>query len=250
MGNNKSRYNKICLILELLEYSNYLSLIDLCQIHNIGNEEKNFPSLKITPFIYKNPDYIFQILELPEDIMFSLLKKILEDFPSENYDTIPFLSAKKEYIRTIKLLSLNSNIDFNKGETIRGFTPLWIACRYNKIESIKVLINIPNIEINKATTYDITPLHIACSLGYLEVVKILISIPGIDINKADKEGISPLFAACWCGHKECVKVLINQIGIDIYLSNNNGTTPIMAAKINRRNDIVNILNMHLKLTQM
>jgi ankyrin repeat protein len=240
MGTSQSRYNKIYLILELLEYSNYLSILDLCQIYNIRN---NIP-IKLTPFIYKNPDYIFKILDLPEDIILPLLKKILEDFPSENNDTALFLAVKKEYIRTIKLLSVIPNIDFNKGESIRGFTPLWIACRYNKIESIKVLVSIPDIKINKATTYDITPLHIACSMGYLEAVKILISIPGIDINKADLEGITPLFAASWCGHTECVKVLLNKDGIDINYPKNDGTTPMLAAKRNGRNDIIDILNKH------
>jgi len=239
MGTKKSRYNKIYIILELLEYSNYLSLIDLCHIYNI---QTLYPSLKLSPFIYKNPDYIFQLLNLPEDIMLPLLKKVLKDFPSENNDTALFLAVKKEYIRTIRLLSIIPNIDFNKGESIRGFTPLWIACRFNKIDSLKVLLNIHHIDINKSTTYDITPLHIACSMGYLEAVKLLISIPEIDINKADLEGITPFFAACWCGHVDCVKVLVNQKGIDIHQAKNDGTTPIMAAKRNKRSEIVDILN--------
>jgi ankyrin repeat protein len=253
MGQSQS---KKILVLELLEYSGYLSLYDLCILYNCS---KNIP-LNMICYVSENPNYIFDFFELNENIMIHLLKFVLNKynpninnlFNLNNY-SILHIATKKKYNKSIKLLASSPYFDVNIAENSKGWTPLWIACRYGYVETLKTLLFIENSEklesnkkqiiadVNKHSTYDITPLHIACSIGHVECVKTLLKIPNIDVNKADKEGITSLFAAAWCGHKKCVEALLNNESIDINKATNDGTTPLMAAIRNNRIEIIRIL---------
>ena len=198
MGQSQS---KKILVLELLEYSGYLSLYDLCILYNCS---KNIP-LNMIHYVFQNPNYIFDFFELNENIMIHLLKFVLNKynpninnlFNLNNY-SILHIATKKKYNKSIKLLASSPYFDVNIAENRKGWTPLWIACRYGYVETLKTLLFIENSEklesnkkqiiadVNKHSTYDITPLHIACSIGHVECVKTLLKIPNIDVNKADK----------------------------------------------------------------
>ena len=253
MGQSQS---KKILVLELLEYSGYLSLQELCILYNCS---KNIP-LNMIHYISENPNYIFDFLELNENIMIRLLKFVLNKYNPNinnllnlnNYSAL-HVATTKQYNKTIKLLASSPYFDVNISENSKGWTPLWIACRYGYIETLKTLLSIGNIQklgdnnehmiidVNKHTNYDITPLHIACSIGHIECVKTLLKIPHIDVNKADKEGITSLFAASWCGHTKCVEALLNNNSIDTNKASNDGTTPIIAAIRNDRHEIIRLL---------
>jgi ankyrin repeat protein len=235
--------SKEILVLELVQYSDYLSLEEICKIYNLCN---NMP---LTLLYFKNKNYIFDFLNLKENIMIKLFQNIIKIYPSINVNilnnnkkTALFIATIKNYSKYIKLLLTLPEINVNVSEEERGFTPLWIACRYNNVDSLKILLNHPEININKPTNYDITPLHIASSIGNTACVKLLINIKGIDVNKADKKGITALGAACWCGHIECVKLLLLHPDIDLNVKNNNNMTPLMCAKHNNHKEITKILS--------
>jgi len=240
MGANKS---KEILVLELVQYSDYLSLEDLCKIYNL---KKVIP---LNLLYFKNKNYIFDFLNLKENIMIKLFQNIIKIYPSINVNilnnnkkTALFIASRKNYSKYIKLLLTLPEIDVNVSEEERGFTPLWIACRYNNVDSLKILLNHPEININKATNNDITSLHIACSIGNKKCVKLLINIKGINVNKTDKSGITALGAACWCGHIECVKLLLTNPDININMKDNNNMTALMYAVRNDRKEIIKILS--------
>ena len=79
-----------------------------------------------------------------------------------------------------------------------------IACRYSNTESnletVKLLLNCPNIDTNKQSNGGWTALMIAC--GYsntdsnLETVKLLLNCPNIDINKQSNGGWTALMLSC------------------------------------------------------
>jgi ankyrin repeat protein len=242
MGANRS---KEILVLELVQYSDYLSLREICSIFNLS---KNMP---LNLLYFKNKNYIFDFLELKENIIIRLFQNIIKNYPSINPNilnndkkTSLFIATKKNYSKYIKLLLTFPEIDVNLSEEKQGFTPLWIACRYNNIDSLEILLNHSKININKVTNYDITPLHISCSFGNTECVKLLINIKGIDINKADKQGITAFEAACWCGHIECAKLLINIKGIDINKADKQGITAFGAACRCGHTECVKLLLTH------
>lgn len=253
MGQSQS---KNILVLELLEYSGYLSLYDLCILYNCS---KNIP-LNMIHYVLENSTYIFDFLELNENIMIRLLKFVLNKYNPNinnllnlnNYSAL-HVATTKQYNKTIKLLASSPYFDINISENSKGWTPLWIACRYGYIETLKTLLSIDSIQklrsnneqiildINKHSNYGITPLHIACSVGHIECVNILLKISNINVNKADKEGITPLLAASWCGHTKCVEALLNNYSIDINKASNDGTTALMVAIRNDRYEIIRLL---------
>jgi ankyrin repeat protein len=211
-------------------------------------------------YVLENPNYIFDFIELNENIMIRLLKFVLNKYNPNinnllnlnNYSVL-HVATKKQYNKTIKLLASNPYFDVNISENSKGWTPLWIACRYGYVETLKTLISIDSIQklgankeqiildINKHSNYGITPLHIACSIGHIECVNILLKMSNINVNKADKEGITPLLAASWCGHTKCVEALLNNDSIDINKASNDGTTPLMVAIRNDRYQIIILL---------
>jgi len=240
MGVNQSIKKNLAikiLILELVQYSDYLSLNDLCQLYYTC---KNMP---LSMVYFKNKNYVYDFYLIKQNPNIRLFKQILEIYPSYNFEPIFLFSAvKKNYSRYINLLTKYLvNFDFNILSAKNGWTLLWTACRYGKNESLKALLSHPKIDINKASRYDITPLHIACSIGNTKCVEILLSVPGLDVNKADKENISPLFAASWCGNTDCVKLLLTHPEIDIYKAKNDGMTPLNAAIKNNRIEIIELL---------
>lgn len=56
-----------------------------------------------------------------------------------------------------------------------GRTPLVIAAYYNKLESVKLLISTPGVDINASSDFGATALHFAAHRGHLEVVQLLLS---------------------------------------------------------------------------
>jgi ankyrin repeat protein len=235
--------SKEILVLELVQYSDYLSLEEICKIYNLSK----FIPLNLVYF--KNKNYLFDFLNLKENIMIKLFQNILNKYSpislnllNNDRKTALFIASKKNYSKYIKLLLRFSEINVNIAEEKQGFTPLWNTCRYNNIDSLKILLNHPEIDINKTTNNNISPLHIACSIGNTECVKLLINIKGIDVNKIDKRGITALGAACWCGHTECVKLLLKHPDIDINIKDNDNMTPLMCAQRNNREEIIKILS--------
>ena len=245
MGNTVANQQKI-LVLQLVQFSDYLSLIDLCNICNI-NKCNNIP-LSLNHIKYKWPNYVFDLIKIEENIMIRLLQKMLQDYPPQyindliNNENALLMTSKKGYSKALESILSLDNIDVNFSNNEKGWSPLWTASRYNNPNCINVLINHPNIEINKITNFGITALQIACSMGNSKCVKLLLTVPEINVNIADNEGWTSIGAASWCGHIECVKLLLTHPEININLRNNDGQTPLDCAIQNCRPEIINILS--------
>lgn len=243
MGNTALN-QKRTLILQLVQYSDYLLLNDLCNIHNIC---KNIP-LDLNHIKTKWPNYLYDFFKIKENIMIRLLQIMITQYPPQNINDLInnenalLMASKKGYSKTLQLLLKLENIDINNSINERGWSPLWTASRYNNPDCVNILINNPNIEINKKTNFGITALQVASSIGNVECVKLLLTIPGIDVNIADNEGWTPLGVASWCGNIKCVKLLLTHPEINISLRNNKGESPLDCAKKNFRPEIINLLS--------
>ncbi|GFQ69326.1 hypothetical protein TNCT_78431 [Trichonephila clavata] len=73
--------------------------------------------------------------------------------------------------------------------------PLILAAKKDYLDIVKLLLKVPNIDVNQKDVYGCTALHNASSEGYSEVMKQLLAVEGIDVNAASKYGSTPLHLA-------------------------------------------------------
>ena len=129
-----------------------------------------------------------------------------------------------------KLLLQRPDIDPNV-ENSHVNTPL-INAIYDFNENFaELLINHPNIDVNKASFYfEETPLHYAVKFGLSKIVKLLLQHPNIDVNKADYIKNTPLMFAFLYSKEDLADLLINHPNIDLSLKNSEGKTALQIAK--------------------
>lgn len=67
----------------------------------------------------------------------------------------------------------------------------FVFSRYNMTTSAKCLIQ-KDADVNIPTEYGTTVLFFASRRGNVELVKVLLEIPSVDVNKSDHSDVSPL----------------------------------------------------------
>ena len=119
-----------------------------------------------------------------------------------------------------------------------GETPLYIACKWGRLDMVQVLVG-NGADLDKADNRGDTPLWIACALGHINVVRLLVEKEA-DLNKTVDGGETPLFMACLKGRLEVAQELVNA-GADLNKASLGGTTPLLIACQFGRLDVVRLL---------
>ena len=158
-----------------------------------------------------------------------------------------YIACYHNYIGIAKLLLERPDIDINKPNTNKEQTPFFAACFHNGIEIVKLLLKRPEIDINQSNKFNITPFYCACYHDHIELVKILLERSDIDINKTNNSLETPLYNACNQNRIEMVKLLLERHDIDINKQNHYGNTPLHRAWFNNNMEIVKLLLNHPKI---
>ena len=122
--------------------------------------------------------------------------------------------------------------------------PIHIACKYARLDILKVLLSCTNCDLNQQNVVGDTALHIVCKMrtgSELQFFKLLTSTPGINPTIVNHEGISPcdvvgndgntlLHIACAVGDTVIVGVLVKN-GADVLTPDRHGDAPIHIACI-------------------
>ncbi|EFC35804.1 predicted protein, partial [Naegleria gruberi] len=123
----------------------------------------------------------------------------------------PLQAIVNNDIATLSTLQLQDCI--NDLQTDRKTSLLAIACEKSNLEIIKILLSVPNINVNLGHK---PPLYIACERGSEEIVKLLLNIPTINVNQ-EYTGLTALCKSCKLGNILIVKQLLNNSNINVNL---------------------------------
>ena len=80
------------------------------------------------------------------------------------------------------------------------------------IEVVNLLLETPDIDVNKEDEHGNNALHYAAAGGHMEAVKMLLDIPGMNKNKRGYKGRNPEAYARWAGYHEVADLLRNRSG--------------------------------------
>ena len=128
-----------------------------------------------------------------------------------------------------------------------GRTPLMLACMKNKVENVKLLLDL-KADPSMTDMFGETPLIQASAKGNLEVVQLLLSV-GSKLNHTNFHSCSALWLAAQNGHCAVVQLLITHKA-DANQKGKNQATPLIIAVQNARMEVVKLLleqNADLKL---
>ncbi|KAH8594118.1 ankyrin repeat-containing domain protein [Bisporella sp. PMI_857] len=127
-----------------------------------------------------------------------------------------------------------------------GETALNVAARRGAEETIRLLLERPQIEVNHEDMNP-APLVAAVVHGHLPIVKLLLERREIEINHKDVDDITPLAAAVIHACLPIVELLLNQEEVDVKEGGPLRTTPLLAAKILGHSPIRNALELDKRL---
>ena len=140
------------------------------------------------------------------------------------------------------LKAVKTGVKANRGvvnmRNEKGYTALYVACRWGQLETVKYLISAGS-DKELRDEQGITPVFLASGMGHLEIVRILLS-QGADKDKVDNRGATPLFIASQEGYLEIVRILLSE-GDDKDKACHNETTPLFIASQQGHLEIVRLL---------
>ncbi|KAJ1364062.1 hypothetical protein KIN20_024059 [Parelaphostrongylus tenuis] len=116
-----------------------------------------------------------------------------------------------------------------------GWTPLMIAASAGRVEIVRYLLSLSDVDVNHRNLNRQTPLHYAASKNHPVVTHLLLGA-GADPNASDKYGATPLHRAASQGHDRIVHMLLAQPNIRVDVKDSEGNTPLFVACEEDRED--------------
>ncbi|XP_065647546.1 ankyrin repeat domain-containing protein 27 isoform X3 [Hydra vulgaris] len=107
----------------------------------------------------------------------------------------------------VKLLLREAEANPNVFIISNKWTPLHLACQYNNIECVNLLLK-KGAKTNVKDINGNTPLHFCCTNGYIESAILLLQ-KGADVRIINKRGNTPLHNACRWNYADLVQLLLH-----------------------------------------
>ena len=162
------------------------------------------------------------------------------------------IACKTRNVKLAMLLCQQPKIDVN--ENFRLDFPLNKAFKQRNMEIFEILCKHPKIDINRKFWCSTILIWVCREWESQNFVKILLQVPNIDVNFQDNNGDTALHLACGKDQFDTVELLLKHPSININSLNNRGETPLdecmnrasffsrmMKEKLDSRNRIVQCL---------
>ena len=140
--------------------------------------------------------------------------------------------------------SLLSRKNINTQTYGAGETPLFVACKYDHLVIVKVLLSWRECDLNIPDKQGNTPLHTSCKHRLPSVVKLLVADQRCQsVNTQNTDGETPLHIASknFIGGTFAVKTLVGRKECELNIPDGKGNTPLHGACMYGRYSTVQIL---------
>lgn len=118
----------------------------------------------------------------------------------------------------------------------RKLTPFMIACNLNKLEMVKVLVDLgANYKAHTAIT---TPLLMAVDGSALDTLAYLLDDLKISVNEVDNDNVNSLHIGCYKGNNDLVEYLLKKGADPSIKRKQNGRTTLHEAALHCSKEIV------------
>lgn len=198
----------------------------------------------------------------------------LIDYVDDNGNSPLYIAAANGHLAVVELLIKNgANVNLEDQEQK---SPLCAACKFNRIEVVKLLLQQKNIKYYSTSSNDfVTPINIAAGTGRIEILNLLITklkadqLPiayanpgmlyacnegkfevvkylaqqGCSLDTTDDDGVSVMGYALFNGHKKLAIWLIEN-GANVNLADNWGKTAFAQACWKGSLAIAKLLQQH------
>ncbi|KAL7800620.1 ankyrin repeat-containing domain protein [Trichoderma afarasin] len=185
-------------------------------------------------------------------------------------DTPLGIAAYHGQTAAIQLL-LDYNADINAKNNDK-FTPLWMAVGFGnssgttvllehgadtdlpnkdtlmhsavqekKFETVLVLLEFEDVQVDKKDSVGRTPLSYAVEKGGKSIVKALLDSGKVDVNRKDKKGRTPL---SYCTSSNVATLLLNTHKVDVNSKDNQGRKPVWYATKTKNQKLIELLRQH------
>ena len=141
-------------------------------------------------------------------------------------------------IRLVKAL-LNDGVDINFN--YKDYTPLIWPIVHRNTEIVKILLERPDIDVNKPNVSKNRPLLISATLNNIETTKLLLARDDIDVNAKSDEGFTALINATTNNNTEIIKLLLARDDIDVNAKSDEGYNSLINATAKNNTEIIKLL---------
>lgn len=162
--------------------------------------------------------------------------------------TIQFLF--ENYPEVLKVI--NERRTILVGDTRLELTPLQVAATCGHAEVLRLLLEQPGVEVNKADpSFGMTALHLAVNMGQLYAVEELCRDPRIDIHAQTSEGKAALHLAVGLCFPSIVETILRlHPTTDLRIRDHEGNTALHLAALQPNLRIIALLVNHAALVNL
>jgi hypothetical protein len=134
---------------------------------------------------------------------------------------------------------VNKGANANISDIINGKTPAFVAAEHGHADIIKILAEVPGVNVLIAKADGETPAQIAAKNGHAKVVALLVSF-GANVNQTNEDGETLAHIAAKNGHARVISALADK-GANLDIEDNQFQSPLSIATYNEENYNANVI---------